>query len=210
MQTSTKVMLGIAGIAALGTGIVLWPKKASASEMPGGGGGKTPPKEEPKKEEKLPDVKVPSWWSAAPSWWTAPAPKMPTDYKPPVDWIPPWLTAETKSKEPGTISDEYKAGFNDGFTDAAYGSDFGTRQNKVKYASSPSYKNGYDQGWKEYTSKVETAGVTGVGQAYMHKSRGGWSPYMPSRGRGHTPGPTHDYIRRGAKIIPSSIFKHRY
>jgi len=181
METNTKILLAVLGVGVVGGTIMLWPKKAGAAEMPG-------KQETPPKEEKLPKsdkTTWPSWWSVAPNWWTAPPPSVPTSYTPPVGWIPPWLTAETKSKEPGMISEEYKAGFNDGFTDAAYSAPFGTRQNKAKYASSSSYKNGYDQGWNEYTTSVKT-GMESV---------------------------ERPYVRRGARVVPRNMlpsFRHRY
>lgn len=94
-------------------------------------------------------------WMTPPPGWTAPPP----GWTPPASgWIPPWVAAEAKSKEPGVVADDMKAGYNDGFTDAAYSSDWGTRQDKAKYASSPSYKAGYDSGWKEYSKTVSTGG----------------------------------------------------
>jgi hypothetical protein len=102
----------------------------------------------------------PITWPTPPTSWTAPPP--PTGWVPPPGWIPPWVSAEAKSKEPGVVADDFKLGFNHGFSDAAYSSDFGTSADKAKYASSLSYKNGYDAGYKEYGKSVTSAGVAGV------------------------------------------------
>jgi hypothetical protein len=167
MDTTTKVVIGLAALGTATAAYVYWPKKVSAAQPPGSGGGSST-------DKALPST-WPSWISTPPTWWTTPpalsVPKdAPKSWTPTSDWIPPWVKAETASKAPGVIGDEYKAGYNDGFTDGAYSSSWGTRQDKTKYAGSPSYKSGYDAGWAEYTGKVSSAGAYVGGHAYVRVS----------------------------------------
>lgn len=174
MPLSKQMWIGLGVVAAGVGGYLLWPKKASAASG-------VPVTTTPKGTTAPP---TPAVWTAPPvppPGWT-----LPPGWIPPAGWVPPWTaTAPSASSIPGwlkdifgstpvtpagaaTVSDDYKAGFNAGMMDAAIypGKSMtpiaGSNQNSGKYASSPSYKSGYDQGWHDYMSSVTTAGVRGL------------------------------------------------
>jgi hypothetical protein len=78
------------------------------------------------------------------------------------------------------VSDDFKIGFNDGLmdgasSDPASGATSGPNR-KARYASSPSYKSGYDRGWHEATVPY---GVKGVGSAGMGGMPRQWWSALP-------------------------------
>ena len=167
MTLTTTHWIGLGGAAALLT-YMLWPKKAHAAE---------PAKPAPVTTTPPGTVVPPIGFPPLPtSWPTTPTPPpgwtIPAGWVPPPGWVPPWASPTTP-KEAGGISDDYKLGYNAGMIDAsAYGSKSmtvmgGGTRDTAKYASSPSYKSGYDQGWHDYMLPISTAGVGSSGLGGM-------------------------------------------
>jgi len=185
MALSKEVWIGLGvGAAALG-GLFIWSRKASAATpraTPGTTTTTTP-------ATPIGDGGLPPSYTYPPIWTAPPVPPpgsgwvIPPGWIPPKGWTPPWATpAPTTSALPswltglfgktpmtpaGTdaVSDDFKIGFNDGLmdgasTDKASTATYGPNRRAI-YATSPTYKTGYDRGWHE--ARVDYSKVAGVG-----------------------------------------------
>lgn len=107
---------------------------------------------------------TPPIWTApptAPAGWT-----LPPAWIPPAGWIPPWISTTVPKDSAGMVDPDYQVGYGAGIADAAiYPVKFivpagGINQDPIRYASSATYKAGYDQGWIDFMTPATAAAAT--------------------------------------------------